>query len=72
MNHLAKVGGQIICATHSPVLAATPGADILEIGNHGVRRTTWEKLQLVDHWQRFMAKPDLYLRHITDDEGTGR
>jgi predicted ATPase len=65
MDHLAAVGGQIICATHSPVLAATPGADIIELDDHGLRRTAWDKLQLVDHWRRFMAKPDLYLRHVT-------
>ncbi|GAB3970498.1 AAA family ATPase [Actinoallomurus acanthiterrae] len=67
LDHLGKIGGQVICASHSPILTATPGADILELGEHGVRRTSWEKLQLVDHWRRFMAKPELYLRHLTDD-----
>jgi predicted ATPase len=66
MDHLADTGGQVVCATHSPVLAATPGADIIELGDHGYRHTRWEDLRLVDHWRRFMAKPDLYLRHVTD------
>jgi hypothetical protein len=26
----------------------------------------WENLQLVDHWRRFMAKPDFYLRYALD------
>ncbi|GAA4637222.1 hypothetical protein GCM10023196_090150 [Actinoallomurus vinaceus] len=72
MDHLAKIGGQIICATHSPVLTAMPGAEIIELGAHGLRRTAWDKLQIVDHWRRFMAKPDLYLRHVTVDENTRR
>ncbi|MCO6007155.1 AAA family ATPase [Actinoallomurus purpureus] len=72
MDHLATIGGQIICATHSPILTALPGADILELGDHGLRRTAWDQLQLVDHWRRFMAKPDLYLRHITNDEDIRR
>ncbi|MEV5749720.1 AAA family ATPase [Actinoallomurus sp. NPDC052308] len=67
MDHLAAIGGQIICATHSPVLAATPGADIIELGDHGLRHTTWDELELVDHWKRFMSRPDRYLRHVTDD-----
>lgn len=62
-------GAQIICATHSPVLAATPGADIIELGDHGARHTTWDELALVDHWRRFLAKPEKYLRHIAEDDG---
>lgn len=64
MDLLAKQGGQVVCATHSPLLAATPGAEIVEVGDHGYRRTKWEELQLVDHWRRFLADPSFYLRHI--------
>jgi predicted ATPase len=72
IDHLTRIGGQIICASHSPILTAVPGADIIEVGDHGIRRTAWEDLQLVDHWRRFMAKPDLYLRHVVNDESAGR
>jgi hypothetical protein len=30
------------------------------------RRTSWDELALVDHWRRYLQKPDAYLRHITD------
>jgi predicted ATPase len=30
-------GSQVICATHSPLLAALPGAQILDIGEHRIR-----------------------------------
>ncbi len=66
MRELGETGAQVVCATHSPVLAATPGADIIEIGEHGSRRTSWEKLALVDHWRRYLSHPDSYLRHIAD------
>lgn len=69
MSDLGRSGGQIICATHSPILAATPEAEILEIGDHGIRPAIWNDLQLVDHWRRFMAKPELYLRHVIDQAG---
>lgn len=65
MHDLGQSGAQVICATHSPVLAATPGADIIEVGDHGLRRTAWEDLEVVDHWRRYLNNPDAYLRHLT-------
>lgn len=65
MTDLERSGSQIICATHSPILAATPGADIVELGDHGIRHVEWGDLELVDHWRRFLNAPKAYLRHIT-------
>jgi predicted ATPase len=59
--------GQVLCATHSPVLAAMPGARILEAGPWGLRETAWQDLELVDHWRRYLAEPWAYLRHLQDD-----
>lgn len=36
----------MLCATHSPVLAALPGATILELDACGVRATTRDELEL--------------------------
>ncbi len=57
-------GSQVLLATHSPVLAAFPGATILEFGEHGIRRAEWSELELVDHWRAFLDRPELYLRHL--------
>lgn len=62
---LAGTGAQVVCATHSPILAATPGADVVEVGEHGLRRVRWSDLALVDHWRCFLDNPDAYLRHLT-------
>ena len=59
--------GQVLCATHSPVLAAMPGARILEAGPWGLRETAWEDLELVDHWRRYLAERRAYLRHLQDE-----
>jgi predicted ATPase len=64
---LAESGGQVLCATHSPVLAALPGATLLEVGEWGLRETSWEELELVWHWRRFLGTPEAYLRHLTAD-----
>ncbi|WP_209635939.1 AAA family ATPase [Kibdelosporangium banguiense] len=66
MQRLGESGAQVVCATHSPILAATPGAEIVEIGEHGFRTTSWEKLDLVDHWRRYLNDPNVYLRHVTE------
>jgi predicted ATPase len=66
LHRVVADGGQVFCATHSPVLAATPGARILELGGWGLRETTWADLDLVGHWRRFLDAPERYLRHLRD------
>jgi predicted ATPase len=66
LHDLARGAGQVLCATHSPVLAALPGATILEVGDWGYRRTTWEELDLVQHWKAYLDAPGRYLRHVLD------
>ncbi|MFT4232085.1 MAG: AAA family ATPase [Leucobacter sp.] len=58
---------QVICATHSPILASLPGATILELGDWGIRRTTWEDLELVQHHRSYLQSPERYLRHLLAD-----
>lgn len=67
IHDLGQSGAQVICATHSPLVAATPGADIIEVGEHGFRHTSWEDLDLTFHWRRYLADPRAYLRHVIDD-----
>ncbi len=67
LQRVVAAKGQVLCATHSPVLAALPGARILEVGDWGLRETTWEELELVGHWKRFLDAPQAYLRHLSDD-----
>jgi predicted ATPase len=66
MHELGRSGAQVICATHSPVLASTPEADIIEVGDFGFRRTGWADLTLTDHWRRYLNDPASYLRHLID------
>ncbi|MGI8646261.1 MAG: AAA family ATPase [Nocardioides sp.] len=66
LQRLVAAGGQVLCATHSPVLASLPGARILEVGDWGLRETSWDDLDLVGHWKRFLDAPQRYLRHLED------
>jgi predicted ATPase len=66
LRRIAAEGGQVLCATHSPVLAALPGARILEVGEWGLRETQWQDLELVQHWRAFLDAPARYTRHLLD------
>lgn len=48
IEQLADAGGQIVCATHSPVLTALPGSQILQLDETGIHQEEWAALDLVD------------------------
>jgi predicted ATPase len=64
LEELRAVGAQVVVATHSPLLTALPGATILELGTHGIRKANWEDLEIVAHWRRFLARPGDYLNAL--------
>jgi predicted ATPase len=67
LNRIAKDGRrQALVATHSPIIAATPAARILEIGDWGIRESTWADLELVQNWKDFLDDPNLYLRYVIE------
>lgn len=61
---MAEEGSQVIVATHSPLLATTPGATILELGDWGIRQVDLADCTLVTQWRDFLAAPGRYLRHL--------
>ena len=64
LSDMAERGTQVLCATHSPILAALPGARILELGDWGMRETSWADLEIVTHWRSFLDAPERYFRHL--------
>jgi predicted ATPase len=71
LHQLAARGSQAIIATHSPVIAAVPGARILELGDWGIRPARWDDLELVQSWRGFLSDPAPYLRHLLAREEQG-
>ncbi|MCO7219662.1 AAA family ATPase [Klenkia sp. PcliD-1-E] len=61
---LADQGAQLVVATHSPLVAALPGARILEVGPWGLRPTRWDELELTANWRQFLDHPEAFLRHL--------
>jgi len=69
LHDLATEGSQAVVATHSPIVAALPGAHILELGDWGIRPVArWADLDLVQSWRAFLDDPQMYLRYLLTDE----
>jgi predicted ATPase len=65
LHELVRAGtSQVLLATHSPVVAAIPGARILQFDDDGFHETPWEELEIVRHHRSFLAEPMRYLRHL--------
>lgn len=61
---LVEQGAQVVVATHSPLVAALPGARVLEVGAWGLRPAAWEDLELTANWRQFLDRPGSFLRHL--------
>lgn len=67
LDALRAEGSQVVMATHSPILAALPGATLVEVGEWGLRPATWAELDLVQSWRGFLGAPERYFRHLLAD-----
>jgi predicted ATPase len=68
LHDLAREGSQAIVATHSPIVAAVPGAHVLELGGWGIREARWADLEIVHSWRDFLNDPALHLRYLLADD----
>jgi predicted ATPase len=66
LDTLRAEGSQVIVATHSPLIAALPGATLIELGDWGWRETGWQELEMVQRWRGFLREPEGFLRHLLD------
>jgi predicted ATPase len=64
LSDLVAGGAQVVVATHSPVLAALPGARLLEVGDWGLREAEWTALELTANWRDFLQDPESFLRYL--------
>ena len=64
LAELRDAGSQVVVATHSPLLTSLPGATVLELGAHGIRRMSWADLDIVANWRAFLDAPGAYLRRL--------
>jgi predicted ATPase len=52
---------QVIMATHSPILMALPGAQVLEITRHGLSAVDYKETQHFKLYQSFTVDPEGFI-----------
>jgi predicted ATPase len=61
---MERSGSQVVMATHSPILLAYPGADLLTFDTSPLSRVAWDELEHVTLTRDFLRDPSAYLRHL--------
>ncbi len=51
---------QVIYSTHSPMVAAIPGAQVLELTDSGIAERKWDELEMVQLWRSFLGRPEKF------------
>jgi len=59
-----RAGSQFFIATHSPILTAFPGAQILQFSDSGLTETDWETVESVSLTKMFLADPARFLAQL--------
>jgi predicted ATPase len=64
LNQMVAQKAQFLIATHSPLIMAFPGADILSFDGGALMPVAYEELEHVQVTRAFLENPNLYLRHL--------
>ena len=64
IQRLTELDSQFIIATHSPILMALPGADIMEFSPNGIRKVTYQETEHYQITKRFLDDPQRMLRYL--------
>jgi len=66
MDQLIKRNSQFIISTHSPMLMAFPGAEVLELNSEGIRSVGYKETEHYQTMLRFLQNPEKMLRYLLD------
>jgi len=71
IHELVGAGCQFLIATHSPILLAVPGAQILELDDNGdLTPIDYDAASPVQLTRAFLEDPQRTLRHLLADRST--
>lgn len=68
MDDLVKRNSQFIISTHSPILMAYPGAEILELCEDGIRSVSYKETEHYQTTLRFLQNPEKMIGYLLGDE----
>jgi predicted ATPase len=64
LKQMSEQNAQFIIVTHSPILMALPGAEILSFDHQPIRKVEYGELEHVNLTRDFLADPESFLRHL--------
>ena len=64
LKEMVEEDSQFIIATHSPILTAYPGAEILSCDGDKLHKVNYNELEHVNFTREFLNNPDSYLKRI--------
>lgn len=67
MHQLVQQNSQFIIATHSPILMAFPGAEVLEFSADGIRQIDYRNTEHYQVTKRFLDNPERMLGYLLGD-----
>lgn len=70
IDRLLETGSQFIISTHSPILMAFPGAEVLEITRAGISAVPYRETEHFEVTRRFLESPERMLRVLLE-KGAG-
>lgn len=66
LHSMVAQKAQFIIATHSPILMAYPGAEILSFDTGEIRQVHYNEIEHVRITKAFLESPESYLRHLLE------
>ena len=66
LKQMVDQNGQFVIATHSPILLAYPGAQILSFDGGHMRPVAYEDLEHVTVTRSFLNNPQAYLKYLLE------
>lgn len=67
INDLIKKDSQFIIATHSPILMAFPGAQILQLSENGIEEVAYTTTEHYIISRQFLERPEQMLKYLFDE-----
>ena len=67
MQRLTQMDSQFIIATHSPILMAFPGAEIMEFSSDGIRKVSYQETEHYQITKRFLEDPQHMLHYLLNN-----
>lgn len=66
LSRLTEQDSQFIIATHSPILLAFPGAEVLQLSDSGIEHVGYRDTEHYQVTRRFLENPEKMMKYLTN------